>query len=285
MKNVELKNRILILVNYFKLFRFDALLISFFTYIIGASLAGKNKVDDVLLAFTVTLISTNFIYSFNSWTDRDIDRINKSYRPIPSGKISQHHAFIYAMFLLICSLIYPFFIFKNAITLLLFLLLPVLGVLYSAEPFRFRKYPLLATITISTGLVIPILLGYLMNSDDYSTMPFFLTLFFYCLAVIPLKQIEEEKEDSACKLPNLFIKYGKNLLCVSVMGLLLNFIISALIISDFQLRLFSLLFNSSTMIVVLLFFKFELKLHRLYTVIIQTVIIESMLLYIALNMI
>ena len=75
------------MLSYIQLCRVDAALIAFFSYLVGAELAGGTDWYDIVIAIAVTLISTNFIYSFNSWTDRELDRISKPYRPIPSGKI------------------------------------------------------------------------------------------------------------------------------------------------------------------------------------------------------
>ena len=268
-----------LIIHYLKLCRPDAALISFFTYIIGAEIGGKAGISDVVTAFFVTIISTNFIYSFNAWTDRDIDRINKGYRPIPSGKIHAPHAFTYAMVLLCLSVVYPFFIYKTPIQLCLFLLLPLLGLLYSAEPFRFRKNPYLATITISTGLNIPILLGYVMNSDLYTHIPFFFSLFLYCLAVIPLKQIEEVKEDHYKQVVNLYTRYGQSVIRFSLTGLFLNVIIVEIIVADIRLRLFAMMLNITTLMVILIFRQVNGKLNQLYTLIIRTVIAESVVLF------
>ena len=268
-----------LIINYLKLCRLDAALISFFTYIIGAEIGGKASIKDVITALLVTCISTNFIYAFNAWTDRDIDRINKGYRPIPSGKIDARHAFTYTMALLCLSVVYPFFIYKTFVQLCLFLLLPVLGLLYSAEPFRFRKNPYLATITISIGLNIPMLLGYVMHSGTYTHIPFFFTLFVYCLAVIPLKQIEEEKEDHFERVVNLYTRYGHAVIAFSLTGLLLNVFIVGGIVTDFQLRLYAMMLNISTLMVILIFRQMNGKLHQLYTIIIRTVIAESVVLF------
>ncbi|MEJ2659084.1 MAG: UbiA family prenyltransferase, partial [Desulfobacterales bacterium] len=75
------------MLSYIRLCRIDVALIAFISYLFGAELAGGTDWYDIVVALLVTMISTNFIYSFNSWTDREIDRISKPYRPIPSGKI------------------------------------------------------------------------------------------------------------------------------------------------------------------------------------------------------
>ena len=81
---------------YARLFRLDAAMIALFSYLAGAGLAGMVGRRDVIIAGAVTLISTNFIYSLNSWADREIDKIDKPGRPIPSGRIEPKHALIYA---------------------------------------------------------------------------------------------------------------------------------------------------------------------------------------------
>lgn len=271
--------KIMNIISYTKLCRYDAALIAFFSYITGAELAGGSDRFDFLSALLVTLVSTNFIYSINSWADRDIDKINKSYRPIPSGIISPKHALYYSLFLLTASVIYPFFIYNSFFTLFLFLLLPVLGILYSLKPVRIRNYPIPAVLTISTGLITPLLLGFFMNSNEKGLIPFFTALYVYCLFVIPLKQIEEKKEDRKENNKNLYIQLGHRLLYISITCLALNLWVSYHLISNTKLFLFIFIHHISTILTIFVFKAFNLKMYKLYTTIIRLVIFESIILY------
>jgi len=272
-------------IPYLKLCRADAALIAFFSYLGGAELAGGTDLYDVLIAAAVTLISINFIYSFNSWADWSIDKINKPDRPIPSGKIEPEHALIYSLVLLILSVVYPFFVFESHFTLLLFLLLPALGLVYSARPFRIRRYPSPAIVIICLGLVTPIMLGYFMNTSDTSLIPFFVALFLYCLTVVPLKQIEEVEEDKTSGYHNLYARFGERILVYSLCGLSLVLLLVLFFDIEYPLKAYMLIFTISSMGCILVCARVRKKLQRLYQTIIHLVIIEGVLFYMILKLI
>ena len=269
---------------YLRLCRIDAAFIAFFSYLIGAELAGGTNWYDIVVAIAVTLISTNFIYSFNSWTDRELDRISKPNRPIPSGKIKPSHALIYSIVLLILSFVYPLFVYKSYLTLFLFFLLPILGLLYSAMPIRLRRYPIPATFTISLGLITPIMLGYFMKQSDTDLIPFFAGLFLFCLSVVPLKKIEEVEEDSKTGYSNLYSKWGLLLLIWPLSGLLLELIL--ILCFDFGnvLKTYLFILTISSIACILLFSMFKSKLHLLYQSIIYIAIIEMGIFYLLIKL-
>jgi 4-hydroxybenzoate polyprenyltransferase len=273
------------MISYFQLCRSDAALIAFFSYLIGAELAGGTDLHDIIIALAVTLISTNFIYSFNAWTDREIDRLSKSYRPIPCGKIKPARALIYSIVLLILSVAYPLFVYKSYFTLLLFLLLPVLGLLYSARPIRLRRYPFAATATISIGLITPIMLGYFMNTSDTCLVPFFVILFLFCLSVVPLKKIEEVDEDEKRGYHNLYSRFGVMILIWPLGGLSLVLLLLVFWATGYLLKTYLIAITISSMVCVLAFGLFMEDIYQLYQSIIYIIIVEGVIFYLILILI
>jgi 4-hydroxybenzoate polyprenyltransferase len=265
--------------------RGDVALIAFFSYLVGAEMAGGTDLYDVIIALAVTLISTNFIYSFNSWTDRGIDQVNKAYRPIPSGKIKPAQALIYSLVLFILSIVYPFIVYKSYITLSLFLLLPVLGLLYSARPIRLRRYTFAATVTISLGLITPIMLGYFMNTSDTYLTPFFVVLFMFCLSVVPLKKIEEKDEDERRGCYNLYSRFGIMILIWPLGGLSLVLLLLLFWTTGYLLKTYMLVITVSSMFCILFFLVFRERLYQLYQTIIYIVIVEGVIFYLILMLI
>ncbi|MBW2491231.1 MAG: UbiA family prenyltransferase [Deltaproteobacteria bacterium] len=267
------------MLSYFQLCRIDAALIAFFSYLVGAELGGGAHWHDIVVAISVTLISTNFIYSFNSWADRELDRISKPNRPIPSGKIKPSHALIYSLVLLVFSFVYPWFVYKSYLTLFLFLLLPILGLLYSAKPIRLRRYPIPAAITISLGLITPIMLGYFMNRADTEMVALFTVLFLFCLSIVPLKKIEEVEEDRKTGDRNLYSEWGVLLLIWPLSGLLLGLIL--ILFFDFGnvLKTYLFILIISSIACIFIFSRFKNKLYLLYQTMIYMVIIEIGIFY------
>lgn len=271
------------MVNYLKLFRQDVAAIAFFSYLTGCRIAGRITLTDIIIAGAVTLISTNFIYSFNSWTDRDIDRVNKPWRPVPSGKIKPSSAMIYSIILLVISCIYPFFIFKNHLTLSLFLLMPFLGIIYSAPPLRLRKYSIPAVIIISAGLTTPISLGYFMNSSHRSIYPFFITIFIYCLFIVPLKDIEDRDGDLKYGMENLYEKFGGRLIDFCLLGLLTDLLLVIILNINLLFKIFLIIIIITPVAIIIFWRKLGKNLNNLYQTLIYTVILEGFVLYIILN--
>jgi len=266
------------MIAYLQLFNTDAALIAFISYLTGAELAGGIHLQNVIGAALVTCISTNFIYSFNSWADREIDAVNKPWRPIPSGLITARKALIYSIFLLVMAVIYPLFIAQSLLTLLLFELLPVLGILYSGKPFSFRRYSILSTLTISIGLVTPLMLGYFMNTAETSLLPLFFGLFVYCLSVVPLKDIEDVEGDQAFGVRNLYLHYGSRLLLFSLAGLTADLFWIFVVPLPQLLKIHIMIVIIASIACILIFRYLRLNIKKLYRTIIRTVIILAVIL-------
>ena len=109
------------LLGLLRLYRLDAFLIFLLVYLLGVVAAGGmlSPLREFLVALLVSGVSFNFVYSFNSWADADIDAINKPHRPIPSGVVSRPQALAYSLFLLGASLAYPFILFGSSTQILL----------------------------------------------------------------------------------------------------------------------------------------------------------------------
>jgi geranylgeranylglycerol-phosphate geranylgeranyltransferase len=272
------------MIAYLRLFNADAALISFISYLTGAELAGGVLFRDVATAILITFISTNFIYSFNSWADRQIDAVNKPWRPLPSGRIAARNALIYSLLLLVMAVIYPFFIAQSLLTLFLFQLLPLLGILYSARPFSFRKHSILSTLTISIGLVTPLMLGYFMNTAETRLLPLFFGLFVYCLSVVPLKDIEDAEGDRAFGVRNLYLRYGSRLLLFSLAGLVADLVWICAVPLPQTLNIIVTIIVIATVACILSFLCCRLNMKILYRTIIRMVITLAIILNILIRL-
>ncbi|MBN1273875.1 MAG: UbiA family prenyltransferase [Candidatus Aminicenantes bacterium] len=270
-------------ISYLNLSRPGIFVGAFFSYMIGAGIAGGFDLYNVFIAALVSLISTNFVYTFNSWADRDLDKIEKPDRPIPSGKISPKAAFNYSMFLLVLSVVYPFFFFNSPITLSHFMLFPFLGIIYSAEPIRLRNYPLAAVLVIVIGMQTPIRLGYYMNSSDNLLHPFFIIIFFMALFIIPLKATEEAELDKKINASNLYLKYGKKLLRFSLAGLVPCAAMAYLLDFDYRFKIFLFVFIPIVAVIISYYLFNSKNVHRLYESLKRTVAGVGILLIITLK--
>lgn len=257
---------------YGALCRWDAGIIAFLSYLVGDRLAGGyGGPQVVLVAVLVTLVSTNFIYSFNSLADWREDRIDHPKRPIPSGRVSLKSARRYAMVLLAAAVVYPFVVATSPVTLGLLLLLPALGLSYSAPPVRLRRFPWLGVIVISIGLVTPLTLGAYMASPSPDIMPVTTGLFLFCMAVVPLKAVEEVREDGVAGRPNLYSLYGPRMFLWTVVGLILAGVWSVTRLEG-AVRMFVLAISAGAMLCVIVSLPCENR-SWLYRAVIVTVIV------------
>lgn len=271
------------LKKYFHLFRKEAAFVTLISYFVGIEFGGKLDYVDVVTACFITFFSVNFIYSFNSWADFEIDKISKPHRPIPSGRVSPKHALVYSCVLLLISLLWPLWLFDHKIPIILSILLPILGIAYSAEPIRLRDRPYLSVFVIATGLVLPAMIAYLSKSESFEPLPLFIMIWIYCLGVVPLKKIEEVEEDRITGRINLFERWGRWIVFYSGMVLLVIVFLLWLVPVSLNQKIFCSILMGSTLIAIGMTVWFDSDLRNLYTSIIRLVIAESLLFFLYLK--
>ncbi len=222
---------------FLRLYRPDVFLRFALLYLLGSFLAAgfaSNPLYNCLIALLISGISINFVYSLNSWFDADIDKINKPYRPIPSGLISRPQALTYAFLLLLLSLVYPFVLFGFSATAAWFLFFPVAGILYSNPLFSFKKRKLLALLLITSAILLTCSLGYFLNGGML-TSAFYIDAFevvVICAALIPLKDISDVKGDTAGGADNWFAGRGRQRVFFYSGGLLVSSALVALFLES-----------------------------------------------------
>jgi 4-hydroxybenzoate polyprenyltransferase len=99
--------------------------------------------------------------------------------------------------------------------------MPLLGLLYSGKLLKLKKYLFPAVIAITLGQHSPLLLGYFLTTDSLNHLPVFISTFFFCLAVIPLKDLTDVKGDAKCGFENWLAKLGRNKLLLASFSILL----------------------------------------------------------------
>lgn len=239
---------------YLMLYRADVAFISFFCYALGSLFADGLETLDLLVAFLVSTVSLNFVYCINSWADAGIDKVNKPNRPIAKGIIKPKEALPYCSLLLALSFIWPYFTFGLSWHAHIFLVFPIGGLLYSVEPFRFKRNHILSLLIAAVLLISPLSLGYLVNKGSVENTPYIISIFLYALAILPLKDIEDVKGDSAFGCKNWFALLGRQkLLFYSLLFLLLN-LSTVLLMPTTKAKSYVLLLITGTLIIVAYFF-------------------------------
>ncbi len=260
--------------NLLRLYRADAAIITFFSFLFGAYLTGRHfRLQLVLPAFLVSLVSVNFIYSINSWFDRDIDAVNKPHRVLPRGGLSTGMVRGYIIALGVFSLVYPLILEAPANTVILLWIFPLLGVLYSNPWFPFKKISVLSVITTSLILVLPAFVALQISSAlQPENIKIVLFIFVYCVCTVPLKDIEDIQGDTLYKSQNWANTAGTTNLvkiCMAaqaLLGIIAFFVLAA------PLNIFLAGMCLVSFLVIMTFLIFNLNITRLYRTIIKTII-------------
>lgn len=258
---------------FLMLFRADAAVIAFGSYLTGAHLAGGISFGDFAAAVLVTAFSANFCYSYNAYTDWPVDAINKPGRPIPQGRVAPGQAFWYSLALLAGSVLFPFAFARNLSSLFLFLLIPALGLAYSAKPLRLKERPPFSVLTVSLGLTLPLVIGYANKGGSEASLYFFFgALFLFCSSLVGLKDIEDVAGDTACSQVNLYDRYNGRLLSFAVAGLAATSLYTLLFPMPAVLKAWLFILLPAEAALILAHLRFGLDLSRLYRRVIRLVV-------------
>ncbi|KAA8491875.1 putative homogentisate phytyltransferase 2, chloroplastic [Porphyridium purpureum] len=117
-------------------------------------------VPRALLGVVALLTANAFIVGINQIYDVSIDRVNKPFLPMAAGKMSARTAWVFIISCLVLGLV----IVRSTFSPLIFGLYVfglVVGFLYSVPPFRLKRYPVAAALSISCAR------GFLLNFGVY----------------------------------------------------------------------------------------------------------------------
>lgn len=190
----------------------------------------------------------------NDFFDESIDRETNSERPLPTGSISHGH------YRAIGITFFVFSLFLAAIPNFLgaFFLLAYQGVawIYSAPPFRLKRFPIIATSVSAIASFLVLMVGFSLSAkpESLSNIPLsliFLLLLAYTLA-LPLKDfkdIEGDRKAHVWTIPVLFGVFRSKLIIGS--GIFLSFLASAFFLKSPTLFIPSLLTGSASFWIIL----------------------------------
>ena len=144
----------------------------------------------------------------NQYADVEIDKIVKSYRPIPSGAISKEEALGIGWLLAIISIARAFTVtefFGLVTTILIFF-----AVFYSLSPFSPRRiHPVLNILwmAVSRGL-IPVFAVWSIYGTWQGALPYALLAFAWVLGFQSTKDVEDVAGDLKFGVKTIFSSYG-----------------------------------------------------------------------------
>lgn len=199
-------------------------LISFISVILGAFLAGNSLdpfINIILVAISAFLL-TSAGNALNDYWDVEADRINKPFRPIPSGQVKRKSALIFSVVLFAIG--NGLGLFVSWVIFLVFCIVSALLVLYTI---KLRSLLLVGNLVIGllTGLTF-ISGGIVVGSIGRAVIPAVFAFLFTVGREI-VKDIEDVKGDNINRLSSLPIKWGqRKAMYVSLVFLALVILIS-----------------------------------------------------------
>jgi len=159
-----------------------------------------------VIAFGPCLLGS--AHCINQYADLELDKINKPWRPLPSGRISVKQALVTGVLLTIIGLAILWFININ-VFIFGFLFIAILYI-YSLPPIRLRKHALLAYSSVGlTFGMLTVLAGWsIFGYISTSVVVLSIIQFFVFFLFIPLKDFEDIKGDDSNNCTSFAISFG-----------------------------------------------------------------------------
>lgn len=214
--------------DFFQLVRFPGIFTAFSNVLIGYFFSFNLEIIYLpfLLAISGLLFCSGMI--FNDYFDYSIDKKERSFRPLPSGKFSKSTALLIAIVFLILANIFAFFIGFD--TLLVSLILSGLIFFYN---FKLKSFSFLGILSLSIIRMLNVLLGFSISSISIEFLQYMIPIGIFVFGISILAKNEMKS--------NLLIYNKLNQIFV----LLTISFVSVLVINNFELDslIFLILFS------------------------------------------
>jgi geranylgeranylglycerol-phosphate geranylgeranyltransferase len=202
----------------FTLSRPSNVLIAFITIFVAAELAGGlNPLENVILAAVSASFITIGSNVINDYYDIAIDRINKPFRPLAAGKISNKSAirFFFILYILAWGV-------AGIINIQMFFIAFTVGILLFFYSYKLKRTLLWGNLTVSLATAMAFVYGGgAVNHYEETLFPAMFAFFFHFGREI-LKDIQDLEGDYQAGAKTFPIKFGidKSLQLVSLVFIL-----------------------------------------------------------------
>lgn len=226
-----------IMKNYLKLARIGNLIITFLSVEVAGILCGVNIVESwrILAAAVAASLITAGGNAVNDLFDIDIDRINRPYRPLVSGKLSVEQTRLFYFIVTAIGLAV-----SAAINLYSFLIAVVAAFAVLIYSFKLKRLVFLGNFTVAllTGLAF-IYAGTSVN-DLKDVYPAAVFAFLTNLIREIIKDAEDVKGDGEIGVKTIATKYGTHI--SAYISIFLTAILFAMVYGSFQLKILPIQF-------------------------------------------
>ncbi len=178
---------------YIKLMRPANCLMTAISVLIGAVIVsrfGAFSAIDAYIAMAAAFIISGAGNTINDYVDVDADKVNKPYRPIPSGKVRRDSALSFSMLLFLIGIVMAYFINTAA-----FIIAVVNSLLLIAYSFKLKERMLIGNASVSYLVGSGFLFGGAAMGDVLLPSVMFFLSAFANMAREIAKDIEDIKGD------------------------------------------------------------------------------------------
>ena len=224
--------------DFFQLVRFPGIFTAFSNVLIGYFFSFNLEL--IYLPFLLVISGLLFCSGmiFNDYFDYSIDKKERSFRPLPSGKFSKSTALLIAIVFVILANIFAFFIGFD--TLLVSLILSSLIFFYN---FKLKSFSFLGIFSLSIIRMLNVLLGFSISSISIEFLQYMIPIGIFVFGISILAKNEMKSN---------LLNYNK---LNQVFVLLTISFVSILVINNFELDSLIFLILFSFFSVYSLFFK------------------------------
>ena len=173
------------------------------TVLLGGLMAATGQWGNVFAAAIITFLVTASGNAWNDCLDVEIDRINQPQRIIPSGRLSQREAWLFALILSALSLIIASFI--NYQSFILVLACNILLYLYS---WRLKSTVLLGNATVAIISAISVVFGGMAAGNVWPSLSLAVVIGTIIFAREILKTMADYEGDYAQKVRTVSTVWG-----------------------------------------------------------------------------
>lgn len=173
----------------------------------------SQPVAVLLTAIIPALLLNIYIVGVNQYFDIQIDRINKPYLPLASGALTKPDAQLTIALSAVIGLLFCLAPLATPALRVVLIGSAILGTIYSAPPFRLKRFALLASILILTVRGLLVNIGFFLHSSASNVLPpviVFASAFFtfFGIVIALLKDVPDTRGDMVFGIRTFSVRMG-----------------------------------------------------------------------------
>lgn len=196
----------------------------------------------VILAWLASVVA-NDIY------DKKIDVVTNSHRPLIVKDFSENEYILLGLVLFGASIFYAAIV--NPKVAILLVAYQALAWIYSAWPFRLKRFPLVASLLSALASMLVIFSGFMLVSPAEDTLDFPKRIFWLILIALTLslpikdlKDIQGDKQDGVYTVPVIFGEYWGKVIIGS--GIFLSYFLSVILLNEYSLIYWAIILGGAS---------------------------------------